>query len=187
MCRGYRAARDLAEPLPVRYRMAHWGNGSAVILSGSCSVMSNDQEADYQSKGPSLAVDVERLMKSNEGYDEEVLAWSNECSGTGAAPLIFATAGIREVQLLQQTQGAAESSEAIENFFGRMAIELVARGVQRVVVAGGGNLQVGHHDVGSHGVRSRRADHPGCSLDSIPGWESGSCLDDRELRNHRFP
>lgn len=111
--------------------------GPAVILSGSCSVMTNDQVADYKTKAPFLAVDVDRLMTSPDGYDEEVLAWFTAQPAGATAPLIFATAGPTEVQRLQQTYGAAESSKAIEDFFGRIARELVATGVQRMIVAGG--------------------------------------------------
>ncbi|MCY0906575.1 3-oxo-tetronate kinase [Arthrobacter sp. H14-L1] len=112
-------------------------SGPAVILSGSCSVMTNDQVTDYKTKGPFLAVDVDRLMTSPHGYDEEVLGWFTEWSGSVPAPLIFATSGPTEVQRLQQTYGSAESSHAIEKFFGRIAVALVDGGVQRVIVAGG--------------------------------------------------
>ncbi|MDQ0093947.1 3-oxo-tetronate kinase [Paeniglutamicibacter psychrophenolicus] len=111
--------------------------GSAVILSGSCSVMTNDQVADYKTKGPCLAVDVDRLLTSPTGYDAEVLAWFSEQPSTGPAPLIFATAGPEEVQRLQRTYGSAETSQAIEGFFARIAIRLVQDGIQRMVVAGG--------------------------------------------------
>lgn len=111
--------------------------GPAVILSGSCSVMTNAQVVDYKTKAPSLDVDVDRLMTSPQGYEGEVLAWFKEQSGSGPAPLIFATTGPDEVRRLQQTYGPAESSQAIERFFGRIATELVAAGVQRIIVAGG--------------------------------------------------
>lgn len=111
--------------------------GPAVILSGSCSVMTNQQVADYQGRGPRLAVDVDRLLTSPGGYDEEVLAWVGERLPTGPAPLIYATSGPDEVQRLQQTYGAQASSAAIEAFFGRIAMKLVGQGVEKLIVAGG--------------------------------------------------
>ncbi|WP_186760747.1 3-oxo-tetronate kinase [Arthrobacter alpinus] len=131
----------IARALPTDVKGQHSSfapkTGPAVILSGSCSVMTNDQVADYKTKAPTLAVDVDRLITSPEGYDDEVLAWFKKQPGSGPAPLIFATAGPKEVQRLQQTYGSAESSQTIERFFGRIATALVAGGVQRVIVAGG--------------------------------------------------
>lgn len=131
----------MARALPAAVKEQHAGfapkTGPAVILSGSCSVMTNAQVADYKAKAPSLEVDVDRLMTSPQGYDGEVLAWFKDQPGSGRAPLIFATAGPDEVRRLQQTYGSAESSQAIERFFARIATELVAGGVQRMIVAGG--------------------------------------------------
>ncbi|MFQ4150290.1 3-oxo-tetronate kinase [Arthrobacter sp. LAPM80] len=134
---GGAIARSLPDEVKGRQTAFTPKSGPAVILSGSCSVMTNDQVADYKTKGPSLSVDVDRLMTSPGGYDEEVLSWFNERSGSIPAPLIFATSGPAEVQRLQQSYGSAESSHAIEEFFGRIAVALVAGGVQRVIVAGG--------------------------------------------------
>lgn len=136
---GLGGAIARALPAAVKGRHASFTpkTGPAVILSGSCSVMTNAQVADYKAKAPSLEVDVDRLMTSPQGYDGEVLAWFKEQPGSGPAPLIFATAGPEEVRRLQQTYGSAESSQAIEHFFGRIATELVAGGVQRIIVAGG--------------------------------------------------
>ena len=138
---GSGLAGAIARALPTDVKGQHAGftpkTGPAVILSGSCSVMTNDQVAHYKAKAPSLAVDVDRLITSPDGYDDEVLAWFKEQHASGPAPLIFATAAPAEVQRLQQSYGSAESSQAIERFFGRIATELVAGGVQRVIVAGG--------------------------------------------------
>lgn len=112
-------------------------SGPAAILSGSCSVMTNAQVADYSAKGPFLRVDVDRLMTSPEGYDAEVLAWFRDQPSSGPAPLISATANPEDVQRLQQAHGSEASNQAIEGFFGRIASELVREGVERLVVAGG--------------------------------------------------
>ena len=131
----------LARALPEAVKSARTAftpsTGRAAILSGSCSVMTNDQVADYRSKGPSLAVDVDRLMTEPDGYDAEVLAWFTGQPATGPAPLIFATAGPEEVRRLQRAYGASESNSAIEGFFGRLATALAGAGVRRLIVAGG--------------------------------------------------
>lgn len=111
--------------------------GPGVILSGSCSAATNEQVAAYRPQAPALPVDVDRLMTSPSGYDQEVLDWFTAQEAQGPAPLIYATAGPEEVSRLQRDYGAAASSDAIEQFFARIAADLVARGVQRVVVAGG--------------------------------------------------
>lgn len=134
---GGAIARALPDHVKSRQSAFATKSSPTVILSGSCSIMTNDQVADYKTKGPCLAVDVDRLMSSPDGYDEEVRAWFNEQAPSGPAPLIFATADPSEVRRLQRAYGSAESSQAIEGFFGRIATALVNGGVQRVVVAGG--------------------------------------------------
>mgnify|MGYP001593893255 CR=1 FL=1 len=110
--------------------------GRTVVLSGSCSVRTNEQVADYRDRAPSLTVDVERLVADPEGYRAEVLAWVLE-QPASPAPMVYATAGPDAVRRLQEAFGAAEVSEAVESLFGWLARELADAGVRRFVVAGG--------------------------------------------------
>ncbi|SDB80424.1 Uncharacterized conserved protein YgbK, DUF1537 family [Raineyella antarctica] len=112
--------------------------GRTVILSGSCSVMTNQQVAAYDASGaPTLRVDVDRLLADPPTYARDVLAWALERSGEGAAPLVYATAPPDEVARLHATYGAERTSEAIEALFATVAARLAEDGVRRFVVAGG--------------------------------------------------
>ena len=110
--------------------------GRAVLLSGSCSAMTNAQVADYLPLGPALRVSVDELISDPEGYSRRVLDWVLDQPET-PAPLVYATSGPEEVRRLQDAYGAAETAAAIEGLFGRLARQLAAAGFRRFVVAGG--------------------------------------------------
>lgn len=112
-------------------------HGRAVILSGSCSVMTNAQVADYRAHAPALAVDVDKLIASPETYRDAVYDWVIDSHSDGPAPMVFATSGPEEVRRLQEKYGAERTSEAIEGLFGWLAKALAEAGVQRFIVAGG--------------------------------------------------
>lgn len=110
--------------------------GQAIVLSGSCSVMTNQQVATYRDQAPALAIDVDALIADPDGYRQQVLDWV-DAQPAEPAPLVYATAGPDEVRRLQDTHGAAQVSEAIESMFGWLAARLRDRGVRRFIVAGG--------------------------------------------------
>jgi uncharacterized protein YgbK (DUF1537 family) len=110
--------------------------GRAVILSGSCSQMTNAQVAAYRGAAPALAVSVERCL-SEPGYAEELAAWAQAQPADGPAPLVYATTEPAKLKELQARFGAAEASEAVERTFGALAQRLEAAGFDQFIVAGG--------------------------------------------------
>lgn len=111
--------------------------GRTVVLSGSCSVMTNQQVATYRETAPTLAVDVDQLVAAPEAYRKQVLQWVLDQPADGPAPLVSATAPPEEVTRLQVAHGAHEVSEAVESMFGWVASALAEQGVRRFIVAGG--------------------------------------------------
>lgn len=111
--------------------------GRGVVLSGSCSVMTNRQVDDYKGRAPSLAISVDRLLRDPAGYEAEILEWVLAQPAGGPAPLVYATAGPEDVRRLQEKFGASVTSEAIESLFANLARGLAAAGVTRFIVAGG--------------------------------------------------
>ncbi|WP_456306932.1 3-oxo-tetronate kinase [Muricoccus vinaceus] len=109
--------------------------GRAVVLSGSCSSMTNAQVAAYRGVAPSVAVDVARCL-SDPGYAEELAGWAAG-QPVGLAPLIYATMEPARLREVQARFGAAEASAAVERFFGALAPRLEAAGFDRFIVAGG--------------------------------------------------
>lgn len=108
----------------------------AVVISGSCSTMTNRQVARYREQAASLAVDVERALEQREAYALELCDWVAE-QEQGLAPLLFATSEPETLKRIQQQYGAEKSSEAVEQLFAAVVRELQQRGWQRFIVAGG--------------------------------------------------
>lgn len=134
---GAGLARALAKGRPARSADA-WTPvpGRRIILSGSCSVMTNAQVATYRAQAPSFPVVVDDLIANPEGYRTQVREWIL-AQPASPAPMVYATSEPSEVARLQAKFGAAESAEAIENFFGTLATELAAAGFAGFIVAGG--------------------------------------------------
>ncbi|EDT8259529.1 3-oxo-tetronate kinase [Salmonella enterica] len=89
-------------------------SGRAVVLSGSCSQMTNQQVAFYRQHAPTRDVDVARCLSSEtrEAYAEALAA-------------------------IQQQYGATEASHAVEALFSLLAARLAEGGITRFIVAGG--------------------------------------------------
>ncbi len=107
--------------------------GRSAVLAGSCSQATNNQVAHWRAARPSFHIDPLRLA-AGENIAEAALAWQAQ----HAEPvLIFATAPPDTVAAAQTALGAALASEMVEACFAKIARGLVARGVTRLVVAGG--------------------------------------------------
>ncbi|MBY4951612.1 four-carbon acid sugar kinase family protein [Pantoea sp. DY-17] len=109
----------------------------AVVISGSCSQMTNRQVQAYRQQAPSHEVLVERCLDNTESYAQELCDWVAAHHQSDLAPLLFATADAQQLQAIQQQYGAARSSEAVEQLFAAVTRELKTRGWQRFIVAGG--------------------------------------------------
>ena len=119
-------------------QQAGWPQGErAVVLSGSCSQMTNLQVAAYRQQAPAQEVAVERCIADAAGYAAALCDWVAANAASPLAPLLYATADPQRLQAIQQQYGAARSSEAVEQLFGAVARELKSRGWQRFIVAGG--------------------------------------------------
>ncbi|WP_426816767.1 3-oxo-tetronate kinase [Winslowiella sp. 2C04] len=109
----------------------------AVVISGSCSTMTNRQVAVYRQQAPAKVVEVERCLDDSQGYALQLSDWVEQNADGELAPLLFATSDAQQLQQIQSQYGAARSSEAVEHCFAAVVRELKARGFQRFIVAGG--------------------------------------------------
>lgn len=117
---------------------AGWPQGDrAVVLSGSCSPMTNRQVAAYRQQAPAQEVNVERCIADAAGYAAALCDWVEANAASPLAPLLYATADPQQLQAIQRQYGAARSSEAVEQLFAAVARALKNRGWQRFIVAGG--------------------------------------------------
>ncbi|PQK79938.1 3-oxo-tetronate kinase [Pantoea ananatis] len=108
----------------------------AVVLSGSCSQMTNRQVNAYRQQASAQEISVSRCL-SDEKYAEALCDWVAEHADEPLAPMLYATADAQQLQSIQQHYGAQRSSEAVEQLFAQIARTLKSRGWQRFIVAGG--------------------------------------------------
>lgn len=109
----------------------------AVVISGSCSQMTNRQVNAYRQQAPAREVEVSRCLDNVDDYARELADWVADQNARPLAPMLYATADAQQLQLIQQQYGAQRSSEAVETLFAAVTRNLKARGWQRFIVAGG--------------------------------------------------
>ena len=109
--------------------------GLSAIVAGSCSRATLEQLEIAERSMPVLRLDPEKLL----GGSDEVaaaLSWAGERISSG--PVAIAASTEPEiVSRLQSRYGREASGHAIEAATSTIAAELVARGVRRLVIAGG--------------------------------------------------
>ncbi|MEN8841473.1 MAG: 3-oxo-tetronate kinase [Octadecabacter sp.] len=136
----------VAMPLPALYladgllsadapkQPAHDIDAATIILSGSCSVMTNAQVAAYIATGaPAYQLDPLTLIQSG---PQAVLDWLSK-QDLVAAPMIYATADPASVKAAQAQLGVAEVGALIERTLAACAVAARDGGARRIIVAGG--------------------------------------------------
>ena len=110
--------------------------GKTVILSGSCSQMTNLQVQNYRGTAPNYALDVEPCLL-DQNYAEQICHWVIQNLDGKQAPMVYATTDTKTLQVIQKTFGIEMSSQAVEQLFGKLAVMLKERGVKNFIIAGG--------------------------------------------------
>jgi uncharacterized protein YgbK (DUF1537 family) len=133
--------------------------GAAVVLSGSCSEATRAQVAYMRERAPLFTIDP-MAAAAGRNIAEEALAWAT--SRLRDRPvLISATAPPEEVAAIQQALGRERAGALVEGIFGDIARGLVARGVRRLVIAGGETAGAIVQALGVTGLRIGRQIDPG--------------------------
>lgn len=105
----------------------------AVILSGSCSAMTNDQVRAYSPLAPALQLDPIGLARNGVG---PALDWlrsqPKDCN-----PLIYATAAPSTVRAAQEQLGIAKAGALVEDALATLATAAFENGIRKFIVAGG--------------------------------------------------
>ncbi len=109
--------------------------GRAAVLSGSCSVATNAQVAEWLRSRPAYRIDPLSLA-AGRPVVADALAWTAERISAGAV-LVYATSPPEEVKAIQVKLGAEAAGNLIEGAFAQIARGLVDLGVRKLVVAGG--------------------------------------------------
>ncbi|WP_170114907.1 3-oxo-tetronate kinase [Photobacterium rosenbergii] len=108
---------------------------NGVVVSGSCSEMTNRQVAAYKAKAPSYKVDVERCLNEPD-YIDEVVKWVIINVNNEHLPMVYATAPADELHQIQQQYGQAASIK-IEALFHQLVQKLYTLGFNTFISAGG--------------------------------------------------
>jgi uncharacterized protein YgbK (DUF1537 family) len=109
--------------------------GLAAVVSGSCSLATNAQVADWKATRPAFRIDPLRLADGM-GAINEALAWAS--ARVAAEPvLVYATSTPEEVKTVQARLGIDAAGRLVEDALAKVARGLVDAGVRKLVVAGG--------------------------------------------------
>ncbi|PWJ21643.1 3-oxo-tetronate kinase [Jannaschia seohaensis] len=107
---------------------------AAVVLSGSCSAMTNAQVSAYMASGaPALQLDPVELARTGPQAALDWLAGQD----LERAPLLYATADPASVRAAQETLGRDRAGEVVEQALAACAVAARDAGARRIVVAGG--------------------------------------------------
>ena len=142
--------------------------GTAAVLSGSCSTATNGQVLHWVRQRPAFRLDPLCLAR-DPSHADQALAWARG-QDPSTPVLIYATAAAPEVKHVQQELGAARAGQLVEQALARIAKGLVQAGARKLVVAGG---ETAGAVVSALGVRSLRI---GPQID--PGVPWTQSLDD---------
>ncbi|MGO4743692.1 3-oxo-tetronate kinase [Serratia quinivorans] len=135
----------------------------AVVLSGSCSVMTNRQVAHYRRQAAAKAIDVARCLSESDraAYIIELADWVQQQANAPLAPLLYATAEPEILQQVQQQYGMAAASQAVESLFAGVVKQLRQHGFSRFIVAGGETSGVVTQALGIRGFHIGPSISPG--------------------------
>lgn len=133
-------------------------DGAGAVLAGSCSAATLEQVAVMAERHPLLRLDPLALA---EGFDPaEAVAWAEERLPRGPV-LVAASAPPEAVAAAQARLGRERAGSLVEEAMARIAQALVARGVRRLVVAGGETSGAVVQALGVKGLRIGAEIDPG--------------------------
>jgi 3-dehydrotetronate 4-kinase len=134
-------------------------SGPAAVLSGSCSNATQAQVAYMRERGPVFTIDPVAAA-AGRNITEETLAWAMPRLGDRPV-VISATAPPEQVAAIQQVLGRERAGALVEGILADIARGLVARGVRRLIVAGGETAGAVVQALGITGLRIGRQIDPG--------------------------
>ena len=105
-----------------------------IVLSGSCSAMTNAQVSHYRASG-ARAYQLDPMTLADHGMDT-VLAWLAQ-QDLSQAPLIYANANPASVKAAQDKLGRDDAGTLIEEVLSACAVAARDAGARRFIVAGG--------------------------------------------------
>jgi uncharacterized protein YgbK (DUF1537 family) len=109
--------------------------GPAVVIAGSCSIATQGQVAHMKKDHDAFELDPV-VIASGRDVAQEALNWAG--GRLSEKPiLIYSTSTPEQVKAVQEKLGREHAGAMVEETMGKIARGLVAKGVRRLVVAGG--------------------------------------------------
>ena len=109
-------------------------SGPAIVLSGSCSAMTNRQVAAYLAEGhPGFKLNP---LDLTENGADAALAWLSK-RRPDETPLVYATTAPEDVRAAQQELGVERAGQSVEETLAACAVKARDRGFRRFIIAGG--------------------------------------------------
>ncbi len=135
MCGGSGIALGLPANFGYNAGTIPWqgASGKGVVLSGSCSIATREQIAQYKKLAPSFELTATDVM----GGKHTAINIADWVMCQDGSPLVYSTADPETVKAAQDKFGREEVAEKIEGLFASLANELATRGITRIVSAGG--------------------------------------------------
>jgi uncharacterized protein YgbK (DUF1537 family) len=110
--------------------------GYAAVIAGSCASATQKQVAVMKSRCPSMRIDPKELAVASAAVVDRAVGWAAAQVSRGPV-LVYSTAAPEEVRAAQDAVGRDRAPMLVEHALASIARALVARGVRRLVVAGG--------------------------------------------------
>lgn len=107
--------------------------GASIVLSGSCSAMTNKQVNQFCQQQPHFKLDAQQIDRNGLDHASEWLSRQP----ADATPIIYATADPDSVRETQTAMGREKSGQVIEQALATLAVQARAAGRHKIVVAGG--------------------------------------------------
>jgi uncharacterized protein YgbK (DUF1537 family) len=156
---GSGAALGLPENFRRKGLLGHSGNsdrlpratGYRAVISGSCSVATNEQVAIMQRSHPAFKVSPLALA-SGEDVVGKAVAWARERISREVV-LVYATAAPDEVKAAQRQLGVGRAGAIVEHALAEIGRQLVEFGVGQLIVAGGETAGAVVNALGIRGLR----------------------------------
>lgn len=150
--------------------------GRSVILSGSCSVMTNEQVNAYQEKATAIYLEVEKAV-ADKHYAETLFNQVVPHLNEPFAPLVYATVPAEELKRIQAQFGAAQASLAIERTFAELAQLLKEKAqVKNFITAGGETSSIVVQKLGFNGFQIGKQIAPGVPWLKVLGESTALAL-----------
>jgi uncharacterized protein YgbK (DUF1537 family) len=105
------------------------------VISGSCSVATNGQVAEWLKSRSGFRIDPLQLA-AGQPVVAQARDWAAKALESGPV-LVYATAKPEDVKAAQAQLGVERAGQLVESCLAEVARDLVAQGVRRLVVAGG--------------------------------------------------